>query len=63
MKQPVADCRACRHSYADTVNALCCRLFKCYADLPCARFEREPGSDVAEYIALQDGIDAQGRGD
>ena len=61
-KQPVADCRACLHSISSTFDVLLCGLFKCHADLPCARFEREPGSDVEEYIALQDGTE-QGLGD
>ena len=63
-KQPVAECHACRHSYADETG-LRCKLFKTAAELPCARFEREPGSDVEEYIALQDGHVSpdMGRGD
>ncbi|MFZ2982002.1 MAG: hypothetical protein WA085_13300 [Sphingobium sp.] len=62
---PVAECRSCRHSYPDATNALRCRLFKTYADLPCARFEREPGSDDANKVWVAGGwhVAGEGRGD
>ena len=65
---PIDDCRACRYSFMDAISGvmmLRCRLTRRHVQNPCLMFEREPGSDVEEYIALQDGHvqPDQGRGD
>jgi hypothetical protein len=61
---PVADCRSCRHSI-DSQLGLWCVLQDGLAEILCLKFERENGSDVEEYIELQDGhvSPVMGRGD
>lgn len=62
------NCCACTHSYgvpSVMSLSLVCRLTGKDAVIPCLKFCYEPGTDVEEYIALQDGhvTGNQGRGD
>lgn len=55
-------CANCRHSYDGADSILRCRITGKPAEVGCVQFEREPGADAEERMAVWF-CDKQGRGD